>query len=87
MEIEAISNVVGIAGVSLVLLMYILLQIGRVRPSDIIYSICNFLGATFILFSLYFHWNLSSVIIEFVWMATSIFGILKAVKKKNVTEQ
>jgi len=71
------ATLVGIVGVALVLGMYVMLQVGRIRPETLTFSAANFVGSALILVSLYFHWNLPSVIIEVVWMATSIWGMVK----------
>ena len=72
------SDYVGISGVSIILLAYFMLSTGKWPSDSIVYQFLNFLGAWLILFSLYFHWNLSSVIIEIAWIMISIIGMTRS---------
>lgn len=78
-----ISNYVGIVGVLLILLSYLLLQMHKISLRDFSYSFLNLIGSILILYSLLFHWNLPSVIIEIAWLAISIYGICKNKKASN----
>ena len=69
---------VGNVGVVIILLSYLLLQIGKVKIEDWRYSAANGLGALLILISLYFAFNLSSFVIELAWLVISLFGLFKA---------
>ena len=75
MNWDLISNGVGLVGVSLVVLAYLFLQTGYWKVERFLYSFTNLVGAVLILFSLYFHWNLASVVIEFVWIAISCYRL------------
>lgn len=75
-------NAIGIFGVSLVLTAYYLLNINKFSPKDLRYLILNFSGSSFILFSLAFHWNLSSVVIESIWILISIIGIYRVLREE-----
>ncbi len=70
------SNFIGIVGVSLVLLAYFLLQTNTISNKEIGFSLLNLLGAILILYSLLYHWNLASVIIEIAWIIISIQGLI-----------
>jgi len=72
------SNYVGIFGVLLTLIAYYLLNINKLVPSSLQYLLLNFFGSWLILFSLMFHWNLSSVIIEIAWISISMIGLYRA---------
>jgi hypothetical protein len=74
----AISNVIGITGVAMILLAYFFISSGRWVSDSMPYQVLNFVGAWFMLFSLYFHWNLASVIIEIAWIMISIMGMYRA---------
>lgn len=71
-------NVIGIIGVIMVLIAYLLLQIDRLSQDSITYSFLNLVGSGLILVSLYFEWNLSAGVIEIAWMAISFYGLGKA---------
>jgi hypothetical protein len=70
-------DIVGTFGVVTIIVTYILLQIDRLRSEQLAYSVINALGAGLILVSLYFSYNLPSVIVESFWLAISIFGVGK----------
>jgi len=74
-------NVVGIIGVLLVLLAYFLIQTGRLSADVLSYSVLNGLGASLILFSLYFEFNLPSAAIELAWLFISIYGVIRCVRQ------
>ena len=71
--------IIGLVGVFLILTAYFLLQIDRISPDSIIFSLTNTIGSSFILVSLFHTWNLASGVIEFCWLAISIMGLMKAV--------
>lgn len=75
--LSAISDIVGIIGVCLCLAAYLLLSTNRLSASDIKYPLSNFIGASLILFSLLFDFNLASVFIEGAWMVISLIGIYR----------
>jgi hypothetical protein len=68
-------DIVGLAGVALVLLAFYLLQSERISHRDIRYLMLNFTGSAGILFSLVFEFNLASFVIETAWVAISALGI------------
>lgn len=72
-------NIIGMIGVIFVLLAYFLLQIYKLDQGSIMYSFMNLLGASLILFSLFFTWNLASGVIEIAWLLISLFGLSKAI--------
>ncbi|HKP69132.1 MAG TPA: hypothetical protein VJV05_07605 [Pyrinomonadaceae bacterium] len=75
-------DILGSLGVAIIVLTYILLQIERVRSDQLIYSLLNAIGASLILVSLYFDFNLPSVVVEAFWLVISLFGIGKWVSKR-----
>lgn len=78
-----IPDMIGIIGVCLVVQGYFLIQIGRVSTKSNIYLYSNFFGALMILFSLTYHWNLASVIIEVIWLLISMYGIISKIFYKK----
>lgn len=79
-----ISDKIGLLGVVIILVAYFFLSTSRWHSQSMPYQALNFLGAWLILFSLYFHWNLSSVVIEIAWILISLLGIYRIVKKSRV---
>lgn len=78
----SISNTVGILGVSSILLAYFMLSMGKWIANSVQYHFCNFIGAWMILFSLMFHWNLASVIIEIAWIMISMVGFYRVLSNR-----
>ncbi len=73
----------GIVGTTLIIGTYILLQIERIRSESLLYSLLNALGASLIVVSLIFNFNLSAFIVEFFWLLISLFGICKSLLRKS----
>jgi hypothetical protein len=70
-------DLVGNLGVLLVLGTYLLLQTGRMDMRRPAYSAGNAMGAVLILVSLAYDFNLSSFIIEIVWLLISLYGLVR----------
>ena len=70
-------DILGTLGVAVIILTYVLLQIGRIRSEQIAYSLLNAAGAFLILVSLCYSFNFPSFIVEFFWLLISLFGIGK----------
>lgn len=88
---DHLPDLIGLFGVCCILAAYMLLQLHYWSSRDLFFSCINLLGSICILFSLFFSWNLSSVVIEIAWMSISLYGILNttcrsflfSVKKKE----
>ena len=76
-------DIIGTLGVAVIILTYVLLQIGRIRSEHLVYSLLNASGALLILISLYYSFNLPSFIVEFFWLIISLFGIGRYVAKSR----
>ncbi|HSX03550.1 MAG TPA: hypothetical protein VLG76_02350 [Rhabdochlamydiaceae bacterium] len=72
------SDVVGLTGVVAILIAYLLLQLSVIKIEDYSYSIVNAAGSLLILYSLFFDWNFSAVVIEVAWFFISLYGIFHA---------
>ncbi len=80
---------VGSAGVFLIVLGYLLIQLNKLTNNDLIYSLLNAIGAALIIVSLLYDFNLSSFIIEAFWLILSLVGIVRYyltnIRPKNVS--
>ncbi len=76
-------DVIGMLGVSMILVSYALVQMNRINVKNINYSIVNAVGAGLILISLTVDFNLSAVVIESCWLLISIVGIYSSHKKDS----
>lgn len=72
-----IIDAIGMLGTFLIVLAYYLLQLERTDPRGLSYNIINLVGATFLLFSLCFNFNLASFVIEVFWIGASLIGLWK----------
>ena len=75
-------DAVGITGVAIILIVYYLLQVERMRSDDLAYSVTNLLGALLIVVSLYYRFNLASFVIEVFWILISLIGIVRYFRKR-----
>lgn len=83
MSYISVPDILGIAGVVLILTAYLALQLEKMDPKSVAYSFLNGAGAAFILVSLYFDFNLSAALIESAWLLISIFGLFKAMRSRQ----
>ena len=72
-----IFDFLGNVGVGLIIISYLLLQLGRIQSSSLNFSLSNALGALLVIISLTQQFNLSAFIVEAFWLLISIAGILK----------
>ncbi len=70
-------DLLGIIGVVLIIGTYILLQLEKLSATSFLYSATNGLGASLILVSLIYEFNLSAFIIEAFWLLISTYGIVR----------
>ena len=70
-----LHNLVGNIGVVLIVGTYFLVQIRRMSATQPPYIVLNGLGALFILYSLWFDFNLSAFLIELIWLLISLLGL------------
>lgn len=75
--ISYIPDIIGCLGGFFILITYLLIQLSKMDPKDLSYSLLNLVGAIFILFSLLDSWNIAAFIIELAWMMMSLFGVYK----------
>lgn len=78
----ALSNTIGMVGVVMQLFVYSLLSSNRISSNTFFYQIFNMIGACCILYSLYFHWNTPSVIIEVIWLLISVRAVIRLSRRK-----
>ena len=77
-------DILGTIGVAVIILTYAMLQFGRIRSEQLLYSALNAVGASLILVSLYFEFNFPSVVVEVFWLLISLFGIGKYLWQSKV---
>jgi hypothetical protein len=72
------GDVIGIIGVFIILLAYILMQTDKIDSKGLNFSLLNTIGAILILISLYYDWNLASFVMEVIWLSLSLYGVINA---------
>ncbi|MDH3492440.1 MAG: hypothetical protein OEM82_02735 [Acidobacteriota bacterium] len=70
-------DIVGSAGVTLIIAAYFLLQTKKIKTGNPMYFLINGIGAALILLSLCFDFNFPAFIVEFFWLLISLYGIGK----------
>ncbi len=77
----------GNIGVVLVLLAYLLLQLGKLSLDSLPYLMLNTVGSVLIMVSLFYDFNLSSFIIELAWLAISLFSLWRVLCAQRTKAQ
>lgn len=78
MDFELSSNLgdmIGFLGVAVYLISYLVLQLGLVSGQSMLYASANIVAAGSVLFSLSYQFNLSSALIQIMWILISLLGI------------
>ncbi len=75
--LEVSADAMGLCGVVVVLLTYLLMQLNRLSQTGWLCSLLNFVGSICIAVSLMQHWNLPSFIIEVAWAVISLLGLVR----------
>lgn len=78
-----IPDAVGVVGAIILMIAFLLLQLGRLSSNDISYSILNAVGAGLIVFSLFYNFNLSAFIVELFWIAISLLGLVRVLRNRR----
>jgi hypothetical protein len=77
-------DLIGNAGVVILMVTYLLLQLNRLRSDDLAYSLLNAIGASLIIVSLVVDFNLSALLMEVFWVLISFVGIYRYFRLKAV---
>jgi hypothetical protein len=70
-------DLAGSLGVLLMILAYLFLQLGKLPSSALSYSLMNALGASLVMISLIFNFNLSAFLMEAFWLLISLLGMIR----------
>ena len=83
MDVESdLSDIIGMIGVICILLTYAALQLEKLDPKALPYSVLNAIGALLITISLTYDFNLPAFVIEASWFLISLFGIAHILHKR-----
>jgi hypothetical protein len=75
-------NLAGIAGTAILVGAYFGNQRAWLRSEGRLYSLANGIGSGLILVSLSVDWNLPSAIVEAIWLAISLYGLVRPRKPR-----
>ncbi len=82
-----IFDLIGTAGVALIVAAYFLLTVRRIESDDLGYALMNAIGAALIIFSLVFDFNFSAFLMEVFWLLISLAGVAMAMRaRRNAAE-
>jgi len=76
-------DVVGTLGVAMIVVAFAAVQSGRLATKRLSYSLLNLVGASLILISLLYNFNLASMIIEVFWILISVWGIVNWIRARK----
>jgi hypothetical protein len=79
-----IPDIIGLIGVTLLIVTYGLLQFDRIDPKGFWYSFNNMIVAILVVISLYYTPNLASIVIEIFWFSLSVYGIWKYIDRIEI---
>lgn len=74
------TDFIGGIGVVILMITFLMLQLGRLESSRLLYSVLNAVGASLITISLIFDFNLSAFIMEVFWILISLVGIVRILR-------
>ena len=82
-------DVLGNIGVVVLMVTYLMLQLNKLSSDGLAYSLLNAIGASLIVVSLLYDFNLSALLMEVFWVLISLLGIyrysrLKALRSETV---
>ncbi|HJU07611.1 MAG TPA: hypothetical protein VJ727_03935 [Rhodanobacteraceae bacterium] len=75
--------ITGIVGTLLVLLAFFLLQARKLHGNGPVYQLLNAIGAAAIIVSLFYQFNLASMILEIAWLLISLYGIAVGIRHRR----
>lgn len=73
---------IGNVGVIVLMITYLMLQLNKLRSDGLAYSVLNAVGASFIVVSLVYDFNLSALLMEVFWVLISFVGIFRYFRVK-----
>ncbi|MEO5644312.1 MAG: hypothetical protein ABIQ40_17555 [Bacteroidia bacterium] len=72
-----LPNIINSAGVSLILLAFILLTIGKTNSKAKLYNLLNLIGAGLACYGAILIGAIPFVVLEAIWCAVAVYGLVK----------
>jgi hypothetical protein len=70
-------QIVSVVGATLVLLAYALSQSGRLKPTDLVYGVMNFVGASLLTWVAVVDWRVGFILLESIWAVLSLVPLIR----------
>jgi multidrug transporter EmrE-like cation transporter len=80
-------DLIGNIGVVVLMIAYLMLQLNKLSSAGLAYSVLNAIGASLIIVSLLFDFNLSALLMEVFWVLISFVGIYRYFRLKGLKSQ
>lgn len=78
-----LPNIIGIIGAIATMAEYALVSTGRWSSNEPRYQIANIISTAMILYSLFYAWNLPSVVMQCLWIFLSFVGLVRGYIKRR----
>lgn len=78
-------TITGLIGTLLVLLAFFLLQARKLHGNGPVYQVLNAIGAAAIIVSLFYAFNLASMLLEIAWLLISLYGLAIGIRHRRET--
>jgi multidrug transporter EmrE-like cation transporter len=80
-------DLVGNIGVVILIVTFLMLQLNKIPSDGLAYSVLNAVGASLIVVSLLFDFNLSALLMEVFWVLISFVGIYRYFRLKALRSE
>ena len=77
----------GNVGVIVLIVTYLMLQLNKLSSDGLAYSLLNAIGASLIVISLLYDFNLSALLMEVFWVLISLVGIYRYFRLKALRSE
>lgn len=82
-----VLDLVGNIGVVILIITFLMLQLNKLPSDGLAYSVLNAIGASLIVVSLLFDFNLSALLMEVFWVLISFVGIYRYFRLKALRSE
>jgi len=82
-----VLDFVGNIGVVILVITFLMLQLNKIPSDGLTYSLLNAIGASLIVVSLLFDFNLSALLMEVFWVLISFVGIYRYFRLKALRSE
>ena len=82
-----VLDLIGNVGVVILIITFLMLQLNKLPSDGLAYSLLNAIGASLIVVSLLFDFNLSALLMEVFWVLISCVGIYRYFRLKALRSE